>query len=129
MQLEVIDKFGRVRRFRHGDILADGERLRVPHTFMDHASYGFRPTFSDGTPDHTNPHRPGYRFADIDDADRLAADKAYEERRTRMQNAWKNATDADTPVQRRDAANARAVADRAYEDRKVRLTNAWRNNR
>jgi hypothetical protein len=128
-EVQVIGKDGRVRPYRRGDRLADGERLCVPY-LMDHAAYGFRQTFADGTPDYTNPHRPGYRFADIDDANRIAAAEAYEARRSRMQNAWKNASDAadnDVSAQSTDAASARARADRAYADRTIRYCNAWKN--
>ena len=129
MQLEIIDRHGRVvRPYRRGDCLADGERIRVP-VLMDHASWGFRSTFADGSADHTSPHRPGFRFADTNDADRLAAQQAYIERTARLENGWRRSRDADdnAPIQCSDAAQARAVADRVYEDRKVWLSNAWRN--
>jgi hypothetical protein len=125
-EVQVIGKDGRVRPYRRGDRLADGERLCVPY-LMDHAAYGFRQTFADGTPDYTNPHRPGYRFADIDDANRIAAAEAYEARRTRMQNAWRRNDATDVSTQRTDAASARAIADRAYADRTKRMVSAYRN--
>jgi hypothetical protein len=125
-EVQVIGKDGRVRPYRRGDRLADGERLFVPY-LMDHAAYGFRQTFADGTPDYTNPHRPGYRFADIDDANRIAAAEAYEARRTRMQNAWRRNDATDVSTQRTDAASARAIADRAYADRTKRMVSAYRN--
>ena len=45
---------------------------------------GFHTHFSDGSPDHTSPHKPGYRFLDVDDAAKIAADEAYEARSRRM---------------------------------------------
>src|SRR5262245_54907200 len=125
VEVKVINRSGQARPYRRGDRLEDGERLIVPNVFMDHAPYGFRPTFADGTPDHTSPHRPGYRFADIDDANRLAAE-AYEERRMRLENAWRKHVTDDAPAQRTDAASARAIADRAYRDKCERLQNSWR---
>ena len=84
---------------RPGETLQDGERFNLPMRFMDAEAravadalaqkYGrFHTHFSDGTPDHTSPHKPGYRFADIDDAAKIAADEAYEERSRRMETAW-----------------------------------------
>jgi hypothetical protein len=70
--IEVIDRHGRRRRLRPGEVPADGETVHIPMQLMDHG--GFRPTFADGSVDHTSPFKPGYRFADTNDAARLAAD-------------------------------------------------------
>jgi hypothetical protein len=117
MQLEVVNRHGHVRPLRRGDRLADGEYLRVPHTFMDAAA-------------QKPPHGfvRGYAFADVTpQRDQDAAAEAYEARRTRLQNAWrKNAADDNAPGQCADAAQARAVADRAWFDKKERLQNSWR---
>jgi hypothetical protein len=51
---------------------------------------------SDGTPDHTSPHRPGFRFIDHGEL-RDAADAAYEERRARLSDAHR-ARDAVPPL-------------------------------
>jgi hypothetical protein len=83
----------------------------------------FKDTFADGSPDYTNPHQPGYRFADTNDSDRLAADRAYRERTQRLSDAWrKSAAAADAPAQGAD----RAVADKAWLDKKERLQNSWK---
>jgi hypothetical protein len=127
MQLEVIDKFGRVRPYRRGDHLADGERLRVPPTFMDAATrdalvqkYGWHPQGG---------FRRGYHF-DVASPPRNvqdAAAEAYEAKRAYLQNAWRknhqDAADDDALLPMRDA---RADADQAYRDKCERLQNAWR---
>ena len=65
--VEIVDRHGHRRRARPGEVLADGERFALPMQFMDmdHAAYGFRSHFSDGSTDFTSSHRPGYRFADM----------------------------------------------------------------
>jgi hypothetical protein len=133
MQVEVIDKFGRVRPYRHGDHLEDGETLRVPHTFMDAAARVTRDalTLKYGWRDHQpqGGFRRGYAFVDTTPPRELqdAAARAYEERRDRLANAWrkndKDATDDDALLPTQDA---RAVADQAYRDKCERLQNAWR---
>ena len=93
----------------------------------------FHRNFADGTIDHTDPSRPGYRFLDTDDSLRLAADTAYEERCQRMADAWKHKGD---PPQRNQGSPQRAVsldalhdqAERAYHERSERLRNAWRHD-
>jgi hypothetical protein len=67
--IEIVDRYGRRRRARKGEVLADGERFVLPMQFMDHdhAASGFYPTFSDGSLDSTSPHRPGFRFLDMGD--------------------------------------------------------------
>lgn len=126
------DEDGNKRRKR---VPRDGERISFTMQMMDHAAFGFRPTFSDGTPDHTSPHRPGYRFADTNDAARIAADEAYEERRERMQNAWRRKGDAQTddnrnsaPPRTRTLDEWRAAAEKAWEDRNKRMQNARRHD-
>ena len=71
--VEIVDRHGRRRRARPGEVLADGERFALPMQFMDHAAYGFRSHFSDVSVDYTDPHKPGPRL-DVGDAARLAAD-------------------------------------------------------
>ena len=122
------DEDDKLRRKR---VARDREQIHFPVTVMDHSA--FRPTFSDGSPDHTSPHRPGYRFADTTDDARLA-DEAYEERRERMQNAWRRKGDAQAddnrdaaPPRTRTLDEWRAKADQAWEDRNKRMANAWRN--
>jgi hypothetical protein len=106
-----------------------------PITFRyiaDHSAYGFHSTFADGSPDHTSPHRPGYRFADTSDAARLAADEAYEQRRERMHyttNRRRHQQDANEPppTSTRTLDELRAKAEQAWEERNKRMANAWRN--
>jgi hypothetical protein len=93
----------------------------------------FHQKFADGTTDHTSPHRKGFRFADTDDADRLAADEAYEQMRTRLSDAWRRKHDAKaeanrdgTPVRTITLDQLRAKAEQAYEDRNARMRNAWK---
>src|SRR5262245_59275687 len=132
MQLEVIDKFGRVRPFRRGDHLADGEVLRVPLTFMDAMT---RDALAQKYGRHAvTDHQPrgfvrGYAFADTTPPRSAQADAAaaYEEKRQNLQrgsrrhNADAGDDDVLLPTQ-----EARAVADRAWLDKKERLQNSWR---
>jgi hypothetical protein len=133
MQLEVIDNYGRVRPYRRGDRLADGERLRVPLTFMDAAARATRDALVQKYGWHD--HQPrggfvrGYAFADTTPprSSRDAAAIAYKERFARLENAWrKDAAADDARTQCVDAAQARALADRAWLDKKERLQNSWR---
>ena len=105
-------------------VARDRERITFPMTAMDHAALGFNPTFSDGSPDHTSPHRPGYRFADIGDAARLAADEAYEEGEQEHDEAHDQRS-----VRTASLDELRAKAQQAWEDRNVRMQNAWRTNK
>ena len=132
--IEIIDRHGRRRKLRPGEIPADGETVHIPVTLMDHA--GFHPYFSDGSPDHTSPFRPGFRFADTNDAARIAADEAYTERSRRMETAWqrKGKQEHDEAHDQRSVRAAsldelQAKAQQAWEDRNVRLSNAWRTNK
>jgi hypothetical protein len=131
-QLEAIDKFGRVRPLRRGEHLADGERLRVPLTFMDAAARATRDALAAkyGWHDHQTPQGfvRGYAFGDTTPprSSQDEAAEAYEAKRARLQDAWHKkhqdaADDAPPPTQ-----DARAVADRAWLDKKERLQNSWR---
>jgi hypothetical protein len=122
------DYDGRMRRKKRG-MLPDGARANFAMQMMDQASYGFTPKFADGSVDHTNPHRPGHRFADVDDAGRLAADAAYEARRQAMHYANKRGRQdgAGNHGATPDLHRLRELADAAYEDRRQRMANAWRN--
>jgi hypothetical protein len=162
MQLEVIDKHGNVRRLRPGESLADGERLRVPHTFMDANALAARDALAQRHGQHAvTDRRPrGYvrgfqtlatllptrdscdeatkayeaKRSRLDSARRnisdgtpaLDAKQAYDERSSRLQNAWRKDYRDDADAAPQSTQDARAVADRAYEDRKARLSNAWR---
>ena len=123
------DETGNKRRKQRA--AADGERFRFTMQMMDAA--GFRPFFADGSPDCTSPHRPGHRFADTDDAAKIAAEEAYQERSRRLQDAWRNKGEQQredsAPQHTRSLDEMRAAADQAYADRSVRMSNAWRTNR
>jgi hypothetical protein len=114
----------------------------------------FRRQFADGSIDHSDPHRPGFRVLDSDDRSRVAANDAYEAKRQRMHYANKRKAEeeddktqtTETEMERRQrlarqAARAtlgsdaqltlgqgRELADRAYAERTKRLQNAWRNH-
>jgi hypothetical protein len=112
-------------------IARDRDRISFPMTAMDHVASAFSPTFADGSPDHTSPHRPGFRFLDTDDPAKLAAQEAYEARRRRMENAWRHTgqrqdEDHTPPPRTRTLDELRAAAEGAYQDRNVRLANGWR---
>jgi hypothetical protein len=125
LAIEIIDKYGRRRRALQGEVPADGETVHFPQTFMD--DEGCRPYFSDGKPDDTSPHRPGYRFADIGDAAVLAASEAYERKRSMLSYASRrrrpeDVREDDAPPRARTLDELRAAADAAYEDRKKRIS-------
>jgi hypothetical protein len=132
--VEVIDRYGRRRRLRPGEIPADGETIHIPVMLMDHG--GFHPYFADGSVDHTSPFKPGHRFLDVNDEARIAANDAYEQMRERMANAWRNkgqqhdadADDRDVARPRTRTLDAlRAAASAAYDARSKRMAGAWKN--
>jgi hypothetical protein len=109
----------------------DREELRFPMSMAFRDAAGFHQHFSDGTPDHTSPHRKGFRFLDVNDAARLAADAAYEQQRQRLANAWRNKDvqagdnrDATPPTRTLD--ELRQAAEVAWQERSKRMSNAWR---
>ena len=126
-----MDEDGRLRKKR---VAGDGERISFTMQMMD-AARGFHQTFSDGSVDHTHWSRPGYRFADTNDADRLAADQAYEQMRTRLNDGWRNKR--VLAPEKRDVAPSRVPtldqlqvkAQQAWEQRNERLRNAWRTSK
>jgi hypothetical protein len=134
--------------------MPDGSKAHFTMQMMDHAA-GFSHTFADGSVDHTHWSRPGFRFADTNDAARIKANDAYEQRRQAMhydakrrrkqeeedeeEERRKRAAGAETEMERRQrlarkaaqavTGDARALADAAWEARNERLRNGWRNNR
>jgi hypothetical protein len=129
--IEVIDRHGRRRRLRPGEVPADGETIHMPVTVMDamQALGGFLPTFADGSPDHTSPHRPGYRFLDVNDEAKIAANDAYEARRERIHYSSRQRqqdANADDRAPARTLDALRQAAEKAYEDRNARMRNAWK---
>lgn len=113
-------------RLRRKRMAADGERISFA-TISDKAP-GFRTHFSDGAPDLTSPHAPGFRFSDVDD---IAADQAYIERRTRMD--YRRRVDARLDADRGSQQPTTLLLDEleqaavtAYDERSERLRTAWR---
>jgi hypothetical protein len=131
--IEIIDKYGRRRRARRGDVPGDGETVHVPHQFMDAAARVTRDALAQkyGWHDHQPPRGfvRGYAFADTTPPRNVqdAAAEAYEAKRAYLQNAWRkthqDATEDDAPLPTRDA---RADAEQAWLDKKQRLQNGWR---
>jgi hypothetical protein len=107
-------------------VARNGDTISFPMTMMDHAAYGFTPSFADGTRDFTDPHRPGYRFADVNDAARIAADEAYRERNQRMSSAWQRKGEPQQ-ADVRDATERTLDPDQAYAEKVRRLD--YRNRR
>ena len=118
--IEIIDKYGRRRRARPGEIAADGETLNFPIQFMDtaaraaHDALAQRFGLSDSKPQG---FRRGYAFAQdmaivSNDAAAEAATRAYESKRERIETSRRHTSDG-TPQQ-------------AYDERTRRLENAWR---
>jgi hypothetical protein len=126
-EFEIIDRYGRRRRARRGEVPADGETVHFPQQFMDAAAVLAQKYGHQQTP---RGYVRGYAFADTTSASlssQQAAAEAYEERNQRLQNAWRkkhqDASSDDTPLPTQDAW---AIADQAYEDKKQRLQNGWR---
>jgi hypothetical protein len=133
MQMEVIDKFGRVRRLRPGECLADGERLHVPYAFMDANALAARDALAAKHGQHTvrdadaeaATRRRGYRrgFQALEQLlptrDSSEAASAYEEKRKRLESSRRTVSDG-TP------ADAQAAAAEAYESKRAHLRDAWR---
>src|SRR5215472_8187274 len=93
----------------------------------------FTRQFSDGGIDHSNPHAPGFRFLDVNDASCIAAVDAYEARRAgmdyrnkRRQQAEDDKTKTETKTEKAtlSADKARALADAAWEERTKRMQSA-----
>jgi hypothetical protein len=130
--IEIIDKYGRRRRARPGEIAADGETLNFPVQFMDAAARATRDALAAkyGWHDHQTPQGfvRGYAFGDTTPprSSQDEAAEAYEAKRARLQDAWhkkhQDAADGAPPP----TQDARAVADRAWLDKKERLQNSWR---
>jgi hypothetical protein len=117
------------KRPRRKRVAQDREQIHFPMTVMDHAAFGLRETFSDGSPDFTDPHRPGFRF-DTKDSAKLAADASYREMVARLDYRHRQQDGAsDHGSQRTLDADAleRAAAD-AYEFRSERMRTAWKNH-
>jgi hypothetical protein len=125
-EIEVIDKYGRRRRARRGEVPADGETVHFPQQFMDAAAVLTQTYGRQQTP---RGYVRGYAVADTTSASlssQQAAAEAYEERNQRLQNAWRKKPQQasnDVPLSTDDA---RAIADQAYEDKKERLQKGWR---
>ena len=50
-----------------------GDRERITFATISDQAHGFRQMFADGSPDFTSPHRKGFRFADVNDEAKIAA--------------------------------------------------------
>lgn len=133
-EIEIIDRFGRRRRARRGEVPADGETIHFPVQFMDADARAARqalaarfghPSLTAGDDTKIGAFRRGFVF-DANAPLRDAAEEAYETQRQRLHYANKYRQQDHAPPIMRDAAHARALADAAYEDRKSRLQNQWR---
>ena len=67
-----MDEDGKLRKKKK--VARDGEKISFHMQTMD-AACGFHRVFSDGSVDHTHWSRPGFRFADANNADRTAANR------------------------------------------------------
>jgi hypothetical protein len=137
---EIIDRHGRRRRAKKGDVLADGEKFTVSMQFMDSqlhdelvAKHGGGAIRVVDVAGRLAGHRPGFVFDHAHTKLVDAAQRAYDERSKRMADAWR--TDKDKPQHDGRVAScecpqlsldeARALADSAREARDERLRNAW----
>jgi hypothetical protein len=96
--IEIIDRHGRRRRARKGEVLADGERFSLSMQFMDAAAretadhlaakYGaIRVVDAAGV---AAGHRPGFLHDSASAHLHDAAAIAYEQRNERMRRAWRH---------------------------------------
>lgn len=111
----VIDRNGHERELAAGELLRDGERIRVPFSLMDSGTvvldvFG-RPAG----------HAPGY--VRLSTADIAAREQRQSEYEGQLSDAWRT---AGTEPPSADAT--KAVAD-AYGERDDFLRNAWRGAR
>jgi hypothetical protein len=126
---EIIDRHGRKRRARKGDVLGDGERFSFKMEMMD----------EDGIRDgHGMPagHRRGYAFT-ADNHSRDEAAIAYEERNARLRSGYlQNRGSLSSRQPQQDGPHVphvathtldepQALANKAYLDKCARLD--WRN--
>lgn len=127
-----MDEDGKLRKKKK--VARDGEKISFHMQTMD-AACGFHRVFSDGSVDHTHWSRPGFRFADVSNTDRTAANDAYEAMRQRLNDGWRNKR-VLTP-EKSDAAprgtptldQLQADAQKAWEQRNERSRNAWKNSK
>ena len=85
-------------------ILADGERMRVPMFAMDSVQRSVAQHFHDGHGNRPG-HRPGFAMSDANDD---ARQRAYDEYRRDIENAWRSSGAEGTPDElQRDALPAR----------------------
>jgi hypothetical protein len=108
-------------------VARDGERFVFLTMTLDHSA--FCPFFADGSPDPTSPHKRGFRFLDVDDPAKLAADAAYEQMRERLSSAWRKDKDRRDPIcdaRRPTLDELETAASAAYEARSERMRNAWK---
>jgi hypothetical protein len=138
--IEIVDRFGRRRRARPGEIIADGERIHIPMTFMDAEArevadyldqkYGRHSEIVDGF-GYAAGHRPSHLY---DSNGQLcdAAAKARDERIARISSAWRTKhNDGDDGGDRRPARTltldqTRSFAEGAWLDKKGRISTAWK---
>jgi hypothetical protein len=127
-------------------LVRDGERMRVPMMFADAVRNA--QMLRDGAYGASTGFVRGYQFGGpivVDDAKtvaaRDAATAAYEARKQRLTNAWRDRKQHQDqqppaaavlppplapPAPPRSLADARALAAAAYEAKCERLRNAWR---
>jgi hypothetical protein len=115
------------KRPRRKRVAQDREQIHFPMTVMDDAAFGLRETFSDGSPDFTDPHRPGFRFLDTKDSAKLAADTSYWEMVARLDYRHRQQDgDSDDGSRQRTLDELEAAAAASYAARSKRMAEAWR---
>ena len=113
-----------LRELQDGEIVKDGERIRVELTFMDSMQ---RLIVQDSMTPPAPMHRPGH--VRVADADYDQRQNALYDRDEKLSNAWRD-PDAPKFQETRDAgthqSGTRAAADAAWERRNQLLEGAWR---
>jgi hypothetical protein len=158
--IEIIDQFGNRRRARAGETPQDGETVHFPTSFMDAANALTLPrAIRDSDAENATRRRGWVRgFQSLDELQpprsaKSPATEAYEEKRKRLENAWREvhgklghgyeqvearrkAAEADwnkrrgadeQPSQYARAHDARGQADSAYKEKCQRLSDGWKN--
>jgi hypothetical protein len=128
MTIEWIDRDG--KKLARGQVVQDGQRLKVPMTMMDGAPPDIAGITRAAMVDAPQAamHRPGSLV--LSDADRAARDKALDARDKRLVDAWKHPPAPQAAVadatQRTTPAGDVAQVNSAWQRAQARKAQAWR---
>jgi hypothetical protein len=120
--IELIDKDGAI--LAKGTIVKDGQKLKVPLAMMTDAAPAAieaitRAALGDAQRSQAVRHSPGYGSL-LTDADRDAREKARDERKVKLADAWKTPPAVDAAVADVTQVNS------AWQRKQARLAQAWK---